>query len=192
MNWTREGFESHVGAVGVLLADGNEPRPIYFDLGSGGHFEKSTDWWVYDGTMRRPTATTLRGRCVCGWRGEGTYPVDWEQVRDDGPGGYDTSGPERDWDEHMDQVAAVALALPDDLADLLRRLRGCLDELLDDAPLAVVKAAGELEAIVTDTGPAAASLVRKAETPLSRIAELLGMTEKEAESRLDHYWYLGL
>ncbi|XCM33564.1 hypothetical protein ABXI76_33435 [Streptomyces parvus] len=53
------------------------------------------------------------------------------------------------------------------IRDLAGLLRGRLGELLDDAPLAVVKAVGELGAIVAGTGPVAASLVRKAETPVA-------------------------
>ncbi|WP_435972255.1 hypothetical protein [Streptomyces sp. Qhu_M48] len=96
MSWKRDGFDSHVGEIGVLLADGSEPGPVYIDMGSSGHIPSFTDWWVYDGTVRRPTATTMRGRCACGWRGERTFPIDWQQVDHDDLDAYDTSGPERD------------------------------------------------------------------------------------------------
>ncbi|MEU0404585.1 hypothetical protein ABZ318_31075 [Streptomyces sp. NPDC006197] len=191
MGWEREGFESHEGVVGVLLADGSEPGPVYFDVGSSSYFHESTDWWAYDGTFRRPTATTMRGRCACGWRGENTYPIDWEKARRLEPYGYDTSGPEKDWDNHMDQVAARAISLPEDVAALLRRLRERLDLLLDDAPLAALKAADDLEVIVAMTGPHAASLVTRGQAiPMPQIAEALGMTEKAARSRLLYYEHL--
>ncbi|MFC9706509.1 hypothetical protein ACFTWD_38130 [Streptomyces sp. NPDC056943] len=64
--WERDGFESHEGVAGVLQADGSEPGPVYFDLGSGSSFHESIGWWQYDGTMGRPTATSMRGRCACG------------------------------------------------------------------------------------------------------------------------------
>ncbi|WP_435191254.1 hypothetical protein [Streptomyces sp. bgisy126] len=67
-------FELHEGMVGVLLADGSEPKPVLFDLGSGATFHESSDWWLYDGTFRRPTAVSIRGRCACGWRGTKTSP----------------------------------------------------------------------------------------------------------------------
>ncbi|MFC8983523.1 hypothetical protein ACFT6Z_34075 [Streptomyces sp. NPDC057131] len=102
----------HVGEVGVLLADGTEPGPVYFDLGSGSYPYESTDWWAYDGSLRRPTATTMRGRCACGWRGARTFPLDWQQVDRHDRDAYDTSGPLKEWEEHLDDVAARTLPLP--------------------------------------------------------------------------------
>ncbi|MFD9445938.1 hypothetical protein ACFWBR_39205 [Streptomyces sp. NPDC060006] len=38
--WTTEGFgTSHEGAVGVLLADGTVPTPVFFAMSSGGDGE---------------------------------------------------------------------------------------------------------------------------------------------------------
>ncbi|MFC9706349.1 hypothetical protein ACFTWD_37310 [Streptomyces sp. NPDC056943] len=51
----------------MLQADGSEPGPVYFDLGSGSSFHESIDSWHYDGTMRRPPATSMRGRCASVW-----------------------------------------------------------------------------------------------------------------------------
>ncbi|MFD3334605.1 hypothetical protein ACFWV1_18395 [Streptomyces sp. NPDC058700] len=193
MSWKRDGFDSHVGEVGVLLADGSEPGPVYVDMGSGGHVPSFTDWWVYDGAVRRPLATTMRGRCACGWRGERIFPIDWQQVDRDDLDAYDTSGPEQDWESHLDEVAARAVPLPEDLAGLLRRVRERLDELVDDDPLAVVKAAGELEATVAFFGPLATRIVTSSEQlPLAQVAQVLGMTEQAAGSRLRHYEYMAL
>ncbi|WP_030556732.1 hypothetical protein [Streptomyces sp. NRRL F-5135] len=193
MSWKRDGFDSHVGGVGVLLADGSEPGPVYIDMGSSGHVPSFTDWWVYDGAVRRPMATTMRGRCACGWRGERTFPIDWQQVDRDDVDAYDTSGPERDWGSHLDEVAARAVPLPEDLAGLLRRLHERLDELVDDDPLTVVKAAGELKATVAVFGPLATRIVTSSEQlPLARVAEVLGMTEQAASSLLRHYEHMDL
>ncbi|MGO4634937.1 hypothetical protein AB4225_29020 [Streptomyces sp. 2RAF24] len=190
MGWQREGFETHVGEVGVLLADGSEPGPVYFDLGSGSHFHESTDWWVYDGSLRRPTATSMRGKCACGWRGEGTYPIDWEQVDRRDRDAYDTAGPLKDWEAHLDDVAARTVSLPDDVEGLLRTLRERLDELVDDAPLVVLKAAGKLETLAADYGSIAARYITGDAVALPEVAEALGTTEKAASSRLAHYTYL--
>ncbi|MGW4855348.1 hypothetical protein ACWEPZ_29400 [Streptomyces sp. NPDC004288] len=190
MGWQREGFETHEGDVGVLLADGTEPRPVIFDLGSTAYFHESADWWVYDGTMRRPTATAMRGRCACGWRGERTVPLDWEEIERVGRDAYDVSGPEEDWEAHLDDVAARALPLPDDVAALLRTLRERLDEMVDEEPVVVLKAAEDLGAIVADFGPLAARYIKGDAVPLPRLAEALGTTEKAAGSRLTHYAYL--
>ncbi|MFF7300583.1 hypothetical protein [Streptomyces sp. NPDC008265] len=65
---------AHEGAVGVLLQDGSEPGPVYFDVGSGSYVPSSTEWHVHDGWCGRPKAALLRG--ACGWRGEAEYPLD--------------------------------------------------------------------------------------------------------------------
>ncbi|MFI8963040.1 hypothetical protein ACIGO8_13045 [Streptomyces sp. NPDC053493] len=191
MTWKRDGFESHEGEVGVLLADGSEPGPVYFDLGSSSQVHKSTAWWAYDGTFRRPTATTMRGSCACGWRSERTYPIDWRQVDRHNPDAYDVLGPELDWQTHLDEVTARAVPLPEDLAGLLRQLRERLDELVDDSPLTVVKATAELEATVAFFAPLAARIVaRSMQLPLAHVAEALGMTEQAAGSRLRRYEHM--
>ncbi|MFE5899856.1 hypothetical protein ACFQ67_20990 [Streptomyces sp. NPDC056488] len=171
--------------VGVLLADGSEPGPVFFDLGSGSNFHESTSWWDYDGDFRRPTAVAMRGRCACGWRGTKTYPIDWEKVReDDDPDIYDTSGPYAEWEAHLDDVAGRVVALPGDLVALLGQVRERLDRLwLEEDPArryaAILRACGELEAIVAETGPEAArALAREQEESMPAVAEALGMTEK--------------
>ncbi|SEB57059.1 hypothetical protein [Streptomyces sp. TLI_105] len=90
----------------------------------------------------------------------------------------------------MDEVAARAVSLPEDVAGLLGKLRERLDEIVGDEPLVVLKAAGELEAIVASTGPLAAAYVTGDEIPMPRVAEALGMTEKAARSRLAYYEFL--
>ncbi|MFJ8664037.1 hypothetical protein [Streptomyces sp. NPDC093795] len=177
----------------MLLADGSEPGPVFFDLGSGGSVHESINWWNYDGTFRWPTATSMRGRCAWGRRGEKTYPIDWEQVRgDDEPDAYDTSGPYGNWKAHIDEVAARAVKLPQDLTDLLAQVRERVDRLLlEDEYVRVLKAADELEDIVTQAAPTAVRcLARRPEAPAPGVAEALGMTEEAARSRLVHYEYL--
>ncbi|MFE6462426.1 hypothetical protein ACFVP0_33910 [Streptomyces cinereoruber] len=192
--WQRDGFESHEGMVGVLLADGSEPKPVLLDLGSGGTFHESSDWWFYDGTFRRPTAVSMRGRCACGWRGTTTYVIDWEKVReDDNPGVYDTNGPYEDWEAHLDDVAERTVALPEDLAELLGQVRERLDRLwLEDdtarACAAMLKGCDELEAIIAQVGPEAAQVLTDKQG--DAVAEALGMTEQAARTRLLHYQHL--
>ncbi|MFJ8668926.1 hypothetical protein [Streptomyces sp. NPDC093600] len=53
------------------------------------------------------------------------------------------------------------------------------------------EAVNELETVVSSIGPVAALLtVRGEKTPMPRIAEALGMTERDASSRLFHYKYM--
>ncbi|MEU6867502.1 hypothetical protein ABZ924_30395 [Streptomyces sp. NPDC046876] len=71
--WTAEEYgRSHESRVGVLLADGMVPKPVYFDSDSGGFGWEVTHWSLYDGQgpdSPRPQAHSLRGECSCGWTG---------------------------------------------------------------------------------------------------------------------------
>ncbi|MWA07694.1 hypothetical protein [Streptomyces sp. BA2] len=67
MDWMLDEFgKSHAGRPGVVLDDEIEPGPVYFDFGSGANIHKTTDWWVYDGTLGAPLAMQMRGSCACG------------------------------------------------------------------------------------------------------------------------------
>jgi hypothetical protein len=190
MGWKKDGFPAHEGAVGVLLADSSEPGPVYFDMGSGSEMHESTDWWVYDGTLNAPRAERIRARCACGWRGETAYLIEWEKAERHDPFAYDTSEAERDWEAHLDDVEARSVPLPIEVTDLLHQLRQRLEQLVDDAPLAAVRAAGRLEAMAGAIGsPAAYRAVRGAEVSWRQIADALGTTEEEARSRLLRYEY---
>ncbi|MFJ3581750.1 hypothetical protein ACIPPS_05880 [Streptomyces sp. NPDC090127] len=137
----------------------------------------------------RPTTTSMRGRCECGWRGGNTYPIDWEQVRDHGPDGYDTAAPQEDWNAHTDQVAPVRSPC---LSTLHASSSNCarLSELVNDEPLAALRTVGDLEATAAWAGPYATRRIIVAATPDSRVAEALGPTEKVARSRLARYAFL--
>ncbi|MEV5972190.1 hypothetical protein [Streptomyces sp. NPDC051921] len=189
--WVRRGHESHEGTAGVLPPGGSESPspPVSASVGSGGHVTEPYDRSGCDGTACGPAATSTHGRCACGRRGEPTCAIDREHVRSGDRDAHDTSGPQRDRDDHMDQVAARAVALPDDVAALLTQVRDRMDALLDDAPLIALKAADALESIVASTGPVAALFLTRAADvlPMARLAELLGMSEQAAGARLAHY-----
>ncbi|WP_158718782.1 hypothetical protein [Streptomyces griseus] len=121
-------MEGHEGRVGVLLEDGTAAGPVYVDLGNSGHVPGFTDWWIYDGTLRRPLANRMRAACACGWEGETTYPIAWELVPDGEPFLYDTSGPQRDWTAHARQAVAAEVPVPEDVARLVSRIRERLGE----------------------------------------------------------------
>lgn len=137
--WEPEGMEGHEGRVGVLLEDGITAGPVYMELGGSGHVPGFTDWWIYDGTLRRPLANRMRAACACGWEGETTYPIAWELVPDGEPFLYDTTGPERDWTAHARQAAATAIPVPEDVARLVSRIRERLDEGEDADLLTVLR-----------------------------------------------------
>lgn len=67
MGWQTEEFGAfHEGTVGVLIADGSEPKPVFFLSNSGGGGREVSDWQVYSGEYGRPRADFLRGACSCG------------------------------------------------------------------------------------------------------------------------------
>lgn len=47
---------AHEGSVGVLLADGTEPGPVHYDVGSGARMPSTTEWHAYDGRFSRTKA----------------------------------------------------------------------------------------------------------------------------------------
>lgn len=187
--WETEEFgTSHQGCAGAVLADGSEPKPVVFDLGSGTSMHETSDWWVYDGhTQRVPRATALRGSCSCGWRGTSRYPIDWQAVAAEGPDGYDTGGPHADWKQHMTDVEHRSVPVPEDVVDLITRLRERLDVLADDAPLAALRVVAALEHATAEAAEGAAYAARADAQSWDAIATGLGLTESEARSRLHRY-----
>ncbi|MFF7098531.1 hypothetical protein ACFY9A_40165, partial [Streptomyces rubradiris] len=69
-SWTTEEFgASHEGSVGVLLADGSVPDPVFIAMSSAGGGREVSQWSVYDGGdgfVRAPRAAALRAVCSCG------------------------------------------------------------------------------------------------------------------------------
>ncbi|WP_327713241.1 hypothetical protein OG912_38635 (plasmid) [Streptomyces sp. NBC_00464] len=186
--WQTEEFgAAHEGRPGVVLDDGSEPKPVYFDTGSGGHVHESSDWWIYDGTLRAPLATQLRASCACGWRGKPRYPLDWNLVDRRDPDLFDTSGPEGDWDRHVADVEARAIPIPEDLVALLDQVEQRLDSLVDDAPLAALRAISRLERVVADAARTAAFHAEADRQERSTIGPGLGLPEHEARQRLLRY-----
>ena len=186
MDWRSEEFgSSHEGRAGALLADGAEPNPVYLDAGSGSNIYTTTEWWVYNGKWGRQQATHLRGSCSCGWRGSSRYLIDWDEVADDP---YDVlAGPHEDWTRHIDETRSRSIPLPTGLEDLLGPVADQLSVLAGDAPLAALKAVAALERTAARIGREAAYCVRADEVPWDTITTALGLTEKDARSRLFRY-----
>lgn len=185
---TAEFGASHQGRPGAVLADGTEPKPVTFDLGSGTTFHETSDWWVYDGdTLSAPRATALRGSCSCGWRGTTLHPVDWAQVAVEGPEWWDTQGPHADWKQHIADVEHQAVPVPEDVAALLGQLRERLDVLVADAPLAALRVVAALEHTTGEAAEAAAYAARAGDQSWDAVAAALGLTEPDARTRLHRY-----
>lgn len=191
MGWKTEEYgESHEGWAGALLEDGSEPGPAYLDPGSGTNFHETREWWAYSGRLGRPRATTARAACACGWRGGATYPIDWEEV--DRAGFREEpyiEGPQDDWERHIDEVEARTVPLPEEVAALLDRVREQLESLAVDAPIAALRAVAELERTTKIAARNAACMAEADELSWETIGTGLGLSEKEARSRLSHYTF---
>ncbi|MDD9381261.1 hypothetical protein M8Z33_32345 [Streptomyces sp. ZAF1911] len=154
--WTTEEFgSSHAGAVGVLLADGTVPDPVYFDSASGPGGQAVAQWSVYDGRETHvPRAAVLRAVCSCGWAGP-EHRLDWEAIgeQDLDDGGEDQAEAcLNDWDGHTSQVEARAVPLPETVSTLLERLEEEIDKLTKSSPVAAVRAARRLEVVAERVG----------------------------------------
>ncbi|GGY69577.1 hypothetical protein [Streptomyces xanthochromogenes] len=181
---------AHEGSVGVRLADGSEPGPVYFDVGSGSHMPSSTQWHVYDGRFGRPRATVLRGSCSCGWRGMAEYPLDWTTLPKDKPlyeAGIDLSGPIADHEAHLSVIRAAAVQLPAELIDLFTDLVRRLNGLTAQEPLVALKALADLRYIVAQAGEEATNEITAMEVPIEQVAAALGTSEAAARSYLSSY-----
>ncbi|MFD9519740.1 hypothetical protein [Streptomyces sp. NPDC059979] len=176
--------------MGVLLADGSEPGPVYFDVGSGPIVPSSTEWHAYDGRFGRPRAAVLRGSCSCGWRGMAEYPLDWTTLAKDKPlyeADVDLSGPVADCDAHLSVIRDAAVQLPSELTELLTALVRRLDGLAAAEPLVVLKALADLRYVIAQVGRDAAGEVVAGEVPIELVATALGTSETAAHSYLRSY-----
>ncbi|WP_416969512.1 hypothetical protein [Streptomyces sp. 4F14] len=185
MEWQTEDFgTSHEGRPRALLPDGTEPGPVYFDIGSGADIPKSTEWWVYDGTLGAPEASHLRAACSCGWRGDTHHPLDWARVPRHHPYDYDTSALHEEWDRHIADVESRSVPLPTDVEAMIDELGRKLGDLADQAPLAALRAVTALERLTADAAREAAYNVRADEISWETVAKALGLTEEDAQSLL--------
>ncbi|MEU9337524.1 hypothetical protein AB0D49_30915 [Streptomyces sp. NPDC048290] len=185
--WTTSEFgTSHEGVVGVLLADGTVPEPVYFDIGSGPTIESSSHWSVYDGHRAGvPTAAALRGVCSCGWTGT-EYPIDEDGVgsRERPTAAVGLAGRcEADWDTHVADLEASAIPVPETVTALLSRLTEEIERLARSSPLAAVRAVRHMEIAAEDLGYWAARGVRQ-DTPVAQVATALKLDEHEARKLL--------
>ncbi|MEU0839478.1 hypothetical protein ABZ370_08405 [Streptomyces sp. NPDC005962] len=183
---TTEFGSSHEGKPAAVLADGSEPKPVYFDVGSSGSVPAVSEWWVYDGRLHAPKAAHLRGSCACGWRGESLYPIDWDQV-EDARFDIEVSGPQSDWEQHVEEVRARSVPLPTALETLLTQVDEQLTALSVEAPLAALRGVAVLERITKRIGREAAYDAKADELSWDAIGQALGLDEKTARSRLLHY-----
>ncbi|MFI6035782.1 hypothetical protein ACIBBD_16730 [Streptomyces sp. NPDC051315] len=188
MGWTSEEFgDSHEGIAGAVLADGSEPKPVYLDFGSGAHGGLETsEWWAYDGQLRRPRAASYRAACACGWRGE-TRPIDWERLPDGRLYDLDTTLAYGDWSEHLRAVERRTVPLPDEVTDLIDRLEDQLATLAERAPVAALRAVATLERLLPDIGQEAAQAVQDDDLSWESVGTALGISPDRARSLLTRF-----
>ncbi|WDN56736.1 hypothetical protein [Streptomyces clavuligerus] len=188
--WTVEEFgAAHEGAIGVLLADGTVPQPVYFGLSSGPGGQSVSQWSVYDGRFARvPKAAALRGLCSCGWTGT-EHPLDWDEIGERAlwEGGDDAAdASERDWFSHIDEVEESALPLPETLTELLTQVQQEIERLSKSSPLAALRAVRRLEVIAVEVGYWAAREARQDATS-AQAAAALGLSEDTARELLARF-----
>ncbi|WP_158754817.1 hypothetical protein [Streptomyces sp. NRRL F-2580] len=179
---------AHKGSVEVLLDDGAEPGPVYFDVGSGADVPSSREWHAYDGRHGRPRAAVLRGSCSCGWRGAAEYPLDWTSLAHDEPlyeAEVDLSGPIADYEAHLSVIRDTAVPLPEDLTGLLTELVRRLDGLTAKEPLVVLKALADLRYVIAQTGQDAAYELAARDVPIAEVATALGTSKAAARTYLN-------
>ncbi|MEV0695899.1 hypothetical protein [Streptomyces sp. NPDC050388] len=187
MTWQTDEFgTSHEGFVGAVLADGSEPKPVVLDIGSGANVDRTREWWAYTGQWGLPKAAGYRAACACGWRGQ-SHPVDWEQVDDGRLDEVNVSAAHDDWAAHIDTVTRQAVPLPDELTDTLGRLEDQLARLADQAPVAALRAVGELERLTRNVGHQAAHAAEDDGLAPETVGRALGISAGAAQSRLAGY-----
>lgn len=101
-----------------------------------------------------------------------------------GPGGVGHPGGARDWKQHIAEVGHRAVPVPEDVIAILARPRERLDVLADDTPSAALRIVAALEHVTAVTATVAAYGVGTDEQSWDRIATGLGLTEKDARTRL--------
>ena len=143
-------------------------------LSSSGRGRETREWWAYDGKYSRLRAAYLRGSCSCGWRGEARYPIDWGAI-EDWPHDTDTSGPEEDWDRHIEEVEARTVPIPADIEELLAQMGTRLKALASDSALAGLRAVAAVERIARRAGGDAACDIDLDETSWAEISKALGL-----------------
>ncbi|ANH89901.1 MULTISPECIES: hypothetical protein [unclassified Streptomyces] len=187
MVWQTEEFEaSHEGYVGAVLADGSEPKPVIIDIGSGTNMYQTSEWWAYSGKWGRPRAAAYRGACSCDWRGP-DHPVDWDDIGDGGLEDLDVGAAHDDWSAHIDAVDRRAVPVPEEIAEALVRLEARLSRLVDQAPVAALRAVRQLEQLTRDIGHEAAYAAEADELSAETIGQGLGISAGAARSRLTGY-----
>ncbi|MFJ1747912.1 hypothetical protein ACIOJD_16905 [Streptomyces sp. NPDC088116] len=154
--WTTEEFgASHEGAVGVLLADGTVPDPVFLAMSSGGGGRSVSQWSFYDGRLAHgPRAAALRAVCSCGWTGT-EHRLDWDEIGEQKLLDAGLAAPDaccQEWDEHTDQVEMSAIPLPETFTALLAQVEEEIGKLAKTSPLAALRAARRLEVTAVETG----------------------------------------
>ncbi|MEV5480016.1 MULTISPECIES: hypothetical protein [Streptomyces] len=188
--WTTEEFgSSHEGAVGVLLADGTVPAPVFFDAGSGVGGQSVSQWSVYDGRITHgPQAAALRAVCSCGWNGR-EHKLDWDAIGEQklieaAHGTADTCM--EDWDTHTTEVEQSAIPLPETVTALLVQLQEEVEKLAKSSPLAAVRAARRLEVTAGRVGYWPAHDARR-DTTAAKAAAALGLNEDAARKLMARF-----
>ncbi|MGW7579794.1 hypothetical protein ACWGKU_20410 [Kitasatospora sp. NPDC054768] len=165
---------------------------MYIQTTEHGAGQTTSQWYVYDGrdhlTYDAPRADKLRSVCSCGWAGP-SHPLDWDQIGEQSL--HEAAGDlaaecEQEWDGHAAEVDKSAVALPDDVAELVRLLGEKLEALGQTSPLAALRAARQLEVTAERAAYWPAHEVRR-NIDLEEAASALGLNEDDTLSLLGRF-----
>ncbi|MFB8236071.1 hypothetical protein ACFC58_05915 [Kitasatospora purpeofusca] len=136
-----------------------------------------------------PKAHALRAACSCGWTGT-EYPLDWEQIGEQdlrmAAGDLAEECETEWWDGHTSTVEKSAIAVPEDITDLLSLVSEKIEKLASRSPLAAVRAARLLEVAAVRAAYWPAHDARARASP-AEAAAALGLNEDDTRYLLARF-----
>ncbi|MDI3420675.1 hypothetical protein [Streptomyces luteolus] len=86
-----------------------------------------------------------------------------------------------DWEKHLNEVEARTVPLPDEVTTLLEQIEGQLDRLVQDSPVAALKAVAALERTAKRFGSGAAAYTDADELSDETLATALACQQQTPE-----------
>lgn len=190
MGWVHESPEDdlyeHEGYAVAVLADGSEPEPVQVPIPDRpGVSTDNSAWWLYTGEDGRPLATGVKAGCACGWRSTEVFPLDFEDH--EATDGFEfNDGPFGAW-SYGHIASLLDTAMPRELREALATVAEQLREQARLRPLVALAAIGQLEKLVGDQAPTAATTARRDGQTWDAIGRALGTSRQAAYQRFGRF-----